>query len=102
MRYSGAPRTLLAAVNRIEADHGRERVEHWGDRTLDIDIITFGDLVSDDPALTLPHPRAAERDFVLVPWLQLAPDALLPGRGRVDQLLATLGNTVRVYAGGDR
>lgn len=100
--YSGEPHTLLAAVNRIEADHGRERSEHWGDRTLDIDIVTFGELVSADETLTVPHPRAAERDFVLAPWLQLDPDAILPGRGRVVDLLATLDTTVRVYAGDDR
>jgi 2-amino-4-hydroxy-6-hydroxymethyldihydropteridine diphosphokinase len=100
--YSGEPHALLAAVNRIEADHGRERSEHWGDRTLDIDIVTFGGLVSADETLTVPHPRAAERDFVLAPWLQLDPDAVLPGRGRVVDLLAALDNTVRVYAGDDR
>ncbi|HYI34062.1 MAG TPA: 2-amino-4-hydroxy-6-hydroxymethyldihydropteridine diphosphokinase [Glaciibacter sp.] len=100
--YSGEPHALLAAVNRIEADHGRERSEHWGDRTLDIDIVTFGALISADETLTVPHPRAAERDFVLAPWLQLDPDAFLPGRGRVRDLLAALDTTVRVYAGGDR
>jgi 2-amino-4-hydroxy-6-hydroxymethyldihydropteridine diphosphokinase len=100
--YTGEPHTLLAAVNRIEADHGRERSEHWGDRTLDIDIVTFGALISSDETLTVPHPRAAERDFVLAPWLQIDPDALLPGRGRVRDLLAALDTTVRVYAGGDR
>lgn len=100
--YTGEPHALLAAVNRIEADHGRERSEHWGDRTLDIDIITFGGLVSADETLTVPHPRAAERDFVLVPWLQLDPDAILPGRGHVVDLLAALDTTVRVYAGDDR
>jgi 2-amino-4-hydroxy-6-hydroxymethyldihydropteridine diphosphokinase len=100
--YSGEPHALLAAVNRIEADHGRERNEHWGDRTLDIDIVAFGGLVSADETLTVPHPRAAERDFVLAPWLQLEPDAVLPGHGRVVDLLAALDTTVRVYAGGDR
>ncbi len=100
--YSGEPHRLLAEVNRIEAHHGRERNERWGDRTLDIDIITFGALVSSDETLTVPHPRAAERDFVLAPWLQLDAEAILPGCGRVVDLLAALDNTVRVYAGGDR
>ncbi|KQX08028.1 MULTISPECIES: 2-amino-4-hydroxy-6-hydroxymethyldihydropteridine diphosphokinase [unclassified Leifsonia] len=81
---------LLHAVNSIEADHGRTRDERWGDRTLDIDIITFGDLSSDDERLTLPHPRAAERAFVLAPWLEIEPDAVLPGHGRIDALLAAL------------
>ena len=79
---------LLAAVAAIELDHGRVREERWGDRTLDIDIVTYGDLRQDDIALTLPHPRAAERSFVLVPWLEIDPDAVLPGFGRVDGLPA--------------
>jgi 2-amino-4-hydroxy-6-hydroxymethyldihydropteridine diphosphokinase len=100
--YTGEPAALLQAVNRIEDAHGRERVERWGDRTLDIDIITFGGLVLSDEKLTIPHPRAWERDFVLAPWLQLDPDAVVPGRGPVKHLLAATGTTVRVYAGGDR
>ncbi|TFW00215.1 2-amino-4-hydroxy-6-hydroxymethyldihydropteridine diphosphokinase [Orlajensenia leifsoniae] len=84
---------LLHAINAIEADHGRTRDERWGDRTLDIDIITFGDVGSDDARLTLPHPRAAERAFVLAPWLEIEPDAVLPGLGRIDALLAALPPT---------
>lgn len=89
-RYSGDPHTLLDAVNRIEADHGRVRMERWGDRTLDIDIIAIGEQRVVDDRLQIPHPRAAERDFVLAPWLLLDPDAVLPGRGRVADLLAAL------------
>lgn len=100
--YTGEPAALLRAVNRIEDAHGRERAERWGDRTLDIDIIAFGDLVLSDEKLTIPHPRAWERDFVLAPWLQLDPDAVVPGRGPVKDLLDAVGTTVRVYAGGDR
>lgn len=85
-----APSVLLAYLNRIEADHGRERGERWGDRTLDLDIITYGDVTSDDPRLTIPHPRAHERDFVLGPWLALDPDAVIPGRGRVAELREAL------------
>jgi 2-amino-4-hydroxy-6-hydroxymethyldihydropteridine diphosphokinase len=84
------PEELLALLHRIEADHGRVRVEHWGDRTLDLDLIDFDGQRRDDPHLTLPHPRAAERDFVLRPWLEVEPDAELPGRGRVAELLAAL------------
>lgn len=85
-----APSVLLGYLHAIEARHGRERRERWGDRTLDLDLIAFGDVRSTDPALLLPHPRAAERDFVLAPWLVVDPDAVLPGVGRVDALLAAL------------
>lgn len=88
-----APTVLLSYLHAIEARHGRERVERWGDRTLDLDLIAYGDARSDGPDLVLPHPRAAGRDFVLAPWLALDPDAELPGRGRVDALLAHLRAT---------
>jgi 2-amino-4-hydroxy-6-hydroxymethyldihydropteridine diphosphokinase len=81
---------LLSLLHRIEVAHGRERRERWGDRTLDLDLIAYGDVISDTPELTLPHPRAAERDFVLGPWLAVDPDAVLPGRGRVADLLEDL------------
>ncbi|PRY67432.1 2-amino-4-hydroxy-6-hydroxymethyldihydropteridine diphosphokinase [Glaciihabitans tibetensis] len=93
-----APEQLLEAVNAIENALGRVRVERWGDRTLDIDIVTFGDVVSDDATLTLPHPRAAERGFVLVPWLELDPHAVLPGRGAVSALPAATSNDVQPYS----
>jgi len=73
------------------------RAERWGDRTLDIDVVVFGALEQADARLTLPHPRAAERDFVLAPWLDLDPDAVLPGRGLVADLLAAIGSTVHRY-----
>ncbi|RZU64009.1 2-amino-4-hydroxy-6-hydroxymethyldihydropteridine diphosphokinase [Microterricola gilva] len=85
-----APHALLDALNAIEHANGRVRAEHWGDRTLDLDLITYAELQQSDDRLTLPHPRAAERDFVLRPWLELQPDAVVPGRGRVDALLAAL------------
>ena len=85
-----APSVLLTYLHAIEEHHGRERRERWDDRTLDLDLIAYGDLRSDDPDLLLPHPRAAERDFVLEPWLSLDPEATLPGAGRVDALLAKL------------
>ena len=93
--YSGDAYALLDAVNAIEAEHGRVRAERWGDRTLDIDIIAFGQLSIDDARLTVPHPRAAERDFVLAPWLDLDEQATVPGRGLVRDLLAATGQTVR-------
>lgn len=94
IRFAGDAPALLDAVNAIEHEHGRVRAERWGDRTLDIDIVVFGVLQQADARLTLPHPRAAERDFVLAPWLELDPDAVLPGRGAVRVLLAGIGSTV--------
>ncbi|WP_347345163.1 2-amino-4-hydroxy-6-hydroxymethyldihydropteridine diphosphokinase [Microbacterium sp.] len=85
-----APTVLLSYLHAIEARHGRERTVRWGDRTLDLDLIAYGEVTSADPALTLPHPRAAERDFVLEPWLRADPEAVLPGHGRVADLLARL------------
>lgn len=100
IRTALSPLDLLALVNRVEHAHGRVRVERWGDRTLDIDVVLYGDLTSDDATLTLPHPRAHERDFVLVPWLEIDPDAVVPGRGRADELLRGLPtSTLTVYAG---
>jgi 2-amino-4-hydroxy-6-hydroxymethyldihydropteridine diphosphokinase len=90
-----APRELLAVLNGIEHSHGRVRDERWGDRTLDIDVITYGSLEQSDEALTLPHPRAWQRDFVLAPWLEIEPDAVLPGRGPVAALLAATDDTAR-------
>lgn len=97
LRWTGEPHALLDAVNAIEADHGRVREERWGDRTLDIDLISIGDLRVDDDRLTLPHPRAGDRDFVLAPWLDIDPDAELPGRGRVSELLAVAARTARAH-----
>lgn len=85
------PQDLLAATQRIEAGFGRARAERFGPRTLDIDIIGYDEQISDDPVLTLPHPRAHERAFVLAPWHDLDPAARLPGRGPVAALLAGLG-----------
>ena len=74
-----APLELLAHCQAVENKHHRVREVHWGPRTLDVDVITYGDLRSDDPVLTLPHPRAAERAFVLYPWSLIEPAATLNG-----------------------
>ena len=81
------PRDLLDGLHEIEAAFDRVRMVRWGARTLDIDIIASGDERSDDPELTLPHPRAHERAFVLAPWHDVDPDAVLPGLGPVAALL---------------
>jgi dihydroneopterin aldolase/2-amino-4-hydroxy-6-hydroxymethyldihydropteridine diphosphokinase len=76
-----SPRALLRACQEIEAAFGRERHEHWGARTLDVDIVVFGSTLAVADDLELPHPRAHQRAFVLEPWAQVAPDAVLPGLG---------------------
>jgi 2-amino-4-hydroxy-6-hydroxymethyldihydropteridine diphosphokinase len=88
------PRDVLQLGAEAEAAAGRVRGVRFGPRTLDIDIITYGDETSADPELTLPHPRAHQRAFVLVPWLDLDPDAVVPGRGAVTDLVAALGTQV--------
>jgi len=84
-------RDILGLCAAAEMAAGRERTLHWGPRTLDADIIGYGDEVSRDPELTLPHPRAHERAFVLVPWLDVDQDAVLPGWGKVADLVAAVG-----------
>ncbi len=86
------PHALLEQLQRIETEHGRVRDERWGDRTLDIDIVAFAHLQVNDDQLTIPHPRIAERAFVLVPWLQLDPSATVAGLGRASDLLANIEN----------
>lgn len=86
-----APHALLRELRRLERAHGRDRsatAPRWGDRTLDLDIIVHGDTRLETSELTLPHPRAHERDFVLRPWLEVRPDAVLPGVGPIAELLA--------------
>jgi 2-amino-4-hydroxy-6-hydroxymethyldihydropteridine diphosphokinase len=90
LRTRLAPAELLASLHRIEARHGRVRRERWGDRTLDLDLIAYGDEVIARDDLVVPHPRAHERAFVLAPWAQVDPDAEIPGRGRVADLLEGL------------
>lgn len=85
-----APEILLGMLHAVEDENGRERRVRWDDRTLDLDLIAYGDLVSDEPRLQLPHPRAAERLFVLEPWLDVDPEAELLGWGKVADLVAEL------------
>jgi 2-amino-4-hydroxy-6-hydroxymethyldihydropteridine diphosphokinase len=90
VRTTLAPHALLTLLHGIEAEYGRVRDERWGDRTLDLDIIDYAGMQSSTADLTLPHPRAHERAFVLGPWAEVAPDAVLPGHGRIAELLAGL------------
>ncbi|MEU5427549.1 2-amino-4-hydroxy-6-hydroxymethyldihydropteridine diphosphokinase [Streptomyces olivoreticuli] len=85
------PDSLLERGHAIEEAFERVRDERWGPRTLDVDIVSYQDVLSDDPVLTLPHPRAHERAFVLAPWHDVDPEAVVPGRGAVVELLAQVG-----------
>ena len=95
------PYELLKLCNAVEAAHHRERLVRWGPRTLDIDVIDYDGVISEDPVLTLPHPRAQERAFVLVPWAQMDPQAYLtvtrraePSGERPDEVPAPLSREV--------
>jgi 2-amino-4-hydroxy-6-hydroxymethyldihydropteridine diphosphokinase len=80
----------LAKARQLESMAGRVRTIHWGPRTLDVDIVTVDGVTSDDPELLLPHPGTPQRATVLIPWLDIEPAAVLPGHGRVADLLAAL------------
>lgn len=84
------PRRLLALAQEIEVREGRRRKERWGPRTLDVDILLYDDMKMDDPALTIPHPRLAERRFVLEPLCEVAPEATLPDGSMACDILADL------------
>lgn len=81
---------LLSLLHGIEKSLDRQRNEHWGPRTIDLDLIQYGSILSKSDELQLPHPRAHERQFVLEPWLEIDPDAILLTQGRIIELLAEL------------
>lgn len=81
---------LLAVAQQAESDLGRRREVRWGPRTLDVDVLAVGDLVSSDERLTVPHPRIRERAFVLVPWAEVADSFVVQGLGRVAELVSGL------------
>lgn len=81
-----SPLALLEVCQLIEQAQLRERKRHWGERTLDIDILSIDDLVMQSERLTLPHPGIIYRDFVVLPWRDLAPDYAIPTLGLVNQL----------------
>jgi 2-amino-4-hydroxy-6-hydroxymethyldihydropteridine diphosphokinase len=84
------PRELLDVLLAVERRLGRERRQRWGPRTIDLDLLLYGNEVIDDDGLTVPHPRLQERRFVLEPLADLAPRLVVPGLGRVKKLLAEL------------
>jgi len=97
-RTSLSPTSLLRELHAVEATFDRRRDVRWGARTLDLDLVQYGapaadtDVTSDRPRLTLPHPRAHERAFVLVPWLEVDPDAVLRHDGRVVRVADLVGS----------
>ena len=81
---------LLSLLHGIEKALGRERLEKWGPRTIDLDLIQYGSLLSSADELALPHPRAHERRFVLEPWVSIDPEAILLTHGKISELLVQL------------
>lgn len=93
LRTGLEPHSLLRELQALETARGRLRDQHWGPRTLDLDILLYGDLVLTDKGLTLPHPRLAERNFVLLPLHDLDPDLILPDGTALARLLARTDRT---------
>ena len=83
-------RELLGALLDVERELGRVRTERWGPRTIDLDLLAYGDEVIDEPGLTVPHPRLGERRFALEPLVEIDPELVVPGLGRVSEALAEL------------
>ncbi len=85
-----APRELLDVLLRVERELGRVREERWGPRTIDLDLLVYGDETVDEPGLRVPHPRLHERRFALEPLAELEPELQIPGLGEVSEALARL------------
>ncbi|MFM6971959.1 MAG: 2-amino-4-hydroxy-6-hydroxymethyldihydropteridine diphosphokinase [Micrococcales bacterium] len=92
------PKKLLKKLRKVEAELGRVRLERWGSRTMDIDIITYGEEIISKKTLTVPHPRAYQRAFVLVPWNLIDDKAVLPGHGKVSELVKPVAHDVWVVS----
>lgn len=92
-----SPEALLALAQHCEREAGRERAKRWGPRTLDVDVLAYGDVSRDDPELTLPHPRATERAFVLVPWATVDPRFVVAGRSVAEWVADIDTSGVRTY-----
>jgi 2-amino-4-hydroxy-6-hydroxymethyldihydropteridine diphosphokinase len=96
------PRELFGELKRIEADLGRIARERWGSREIDLDLLLYDDETVDDADLVVPHPRLAERGFVLVPFVEIAPDATMPGGRALAELLQSVDTKgVRLLVPGD-
>jgi len=91
------PEQLLKAMQAIEAELGRKRKERWGDRNIDIDIITYGNTNYRSPELVIPHPETKNRSFVIVPWYLMNQDATLPGVGRIEKLAEVFVDQVKLH-----
>ncbi len=85
-----SPLELLAELKKIEADQGRIKKRHWGERLIDLDILLFDELTLTSSVLTIPHQGIASRDFVLIPLLEIAPDLMIPNKGSVQSLISVL------------
>ena len=92
LRTALEPLALLHRLQAIELAHGRERPYRNAPRTLDLDLLLYGQTLTDSPELTLPHPRAHQRAFVLRPLAELVPDLVIPGRGRASELLVAVAD----------
>lgn len=92
------PKKLLKKLRKVEDELGRVRLERWGSRTIDIDIITYGNEIISKKTLTVPHPRAYQRAFVLVPWNLIDDNAVLPGHGKVSELVKPIEKDVWVVS----
>lgn len=93
IRTTLSPEYLLAFLHRIEAEQNRERLQHWGPRTIDLDIVLFGERVCDTETLTIPHPRAHEREFVLLPLQDIDNTITIPLLGEVSECIQKLPAT---------
>jgi 2-amino-4-hydroxy-6-hydroxymethyldihydropteridine diphosphokinase len=94
------PRPLLDGFLHIEAEAGRERRVRWGPRTLDLDLILYGDAVVAAPGLQVPHPRMTERRFVLAPLAEVWPGAMVPGHGRLANLVSAVADQAMTWVAG--
>jgi 2-amino-4-hydroxy-6-hydroxymethyldihydropteridine diphosphokinase len=91
------PEELLIQMQAIELELGRKRKERWGDRNIDIDIITYGNTNFRSPDLVIPHPETKNRSFVIVPWYLMNQNATLPGVGRIEKLAEVFVDQVKLY-----
>lgn len=91
------PEELLIQMKAIELELGRKRKERWGDRNIDIDIITYGNSNFRSPDLVIPHPETKNRSFVIVPWYLMNQNATLPGVGRIEKLAEVFVDQVKLH-----